>query len=84
MVFLLLLRRFDDRPDADQPRIEPLGHPLDHPPLARGVRPLKNQNQIFRTFLEKSLGMEELELKGTELVPVIGFFMDLLVQIQSV
>jgi hypothetical protein len=34
--------------------------------------------------LQKPLGMEELELKGTELVPVIGFFMDLLVQIQSV
>jgi len=63
MVAFLLLGRLHDRPNPDQPGIQPLRHPLDHAALTRRIGSLKHEDQAFRTLLQQTLGMEQLELE---------------------
>ena len=52
MTAILLLGRLDHGVDADEPGIEFFRHALDHAALARGVRTLKDEDDVALALQE--------------------------------
>ena len=71
MVAVFLDRGLHDRIDPDQPRVQPLAHPLDRTPLAGRVGTFHHQDHRIFLLAQLELHVQELELVLLELLLVI-------------